>query len=79
MKKQGPFGKPRHKLMVIDGQVVIAGSFNYTRNANKLNDENIMILGDLDTESNEARKPGKRGTWARKGPAFNGAGRIPGN
>ena len=44
--------KPRklhHKLMVIDGQLIIAGSFNYTHPANKLNDENIIIIGDLDS------------------------------
>ncbi|MEO1033523.1 MAG: phospholipase D-like domain-containing protein [Bacteroidota bacterium] len=43
--------KPRklhHKIMVIDKQVIIAGSFNYTAPANLTNDENIIILGDLD-------------------------------
>lgn len=41
-------GKLHHKLMVIDDRLVIAGSFNYTEPANLLNDENIIILGDLD-------------------------------
>ena len=49
-------GKLHHKLMVLDGQVVIAGSFNYTGPANRLNDENIIILGDLDTESAAQKK-----------------------
>ena len=40
--------KLHHKLMVIDEQLIIAGSFNYTGPANYLNDENILILGDLD-------------------------------
>lgn len=47
-----PSPKPRklhHKLMVIDEQLVIAGSFNYTSPATQLNDENIIILGDLDS------------------------------
>lgn len=44
-------GKLHHKLMVLDQQVVIAGSFNYTGPANNLNDENIIIIGDLDTAS----------------------------
>lgn len=44
-------GKLHHKLMVLDEQVVIAGSFNYTGPANRLNDENIIILGDLDATS----------------------------
>jgi len=49
-------GKLHHKLMVLDEQVVIAGSFNYTGPANRLNDENIIILGDLETTSVAARK-----------------------
>ena len=44
--------KPRklhHKIMVIDERVIIAGSFNYTAPANLTNDENIIVIGDLDT------------------------------
>lgn len=47
-----PNPRPRklhHKLMVIDEQLTIVGSFNYTGPANQLNDENIILLGDLDT------------------------------
>jgi len=40
-------GKVHHKLMVIDGQVVVAGSFNYTGPANAVNDENIIVIGDV--------------------------------
>ncbi|MCK5004085.1 MAG: DUF1669 domain-containing protein [Candidatus Aminicenantes bacterium] len=50
-----PSPRPRklhHKLMVIDSQVIISGSFNYTGPANKTNDENILVIGDLD-EKNE--------------------------
>jgi phosphatidylserine/phosphatidylglycerophosphate/cardiolipin synthase-like enzyme len=39
-----------HKLMVIDERVVIAGSFNYTGPATTLNDENIIVLGDLEEQ-----------------------------
>jgi phosphatidylserine/phosphatidylglycerophosphate/cardiolipin synthase-like enzyme len=45
-----PDPKPRklhHKLMVLDEQLIIAGSYNYTHPANFLNDENLVILGDL--------------------------------
>ena len=42
-----PMRKMHHKLMVIDERVVIAGSFNYTGPANRVNDENIIMLGDL--------------------------------
>jgi phosphatidylserine/phosphatidylglycerophosphate/cardiolipin synthase-like enzyme len=49
-----PRARPRprklhHKLMVIDEQLIVAGSFNYTGPANLLNDENIVIIGDLET------------------------------
>ncbi len=44
-------GKLHHKLMVIDDQLTIFGSFNYTHPANKLNDENIKIVGDLEETS----------------------------
>jgi phosphatidylserine/phosphatidylglycerophosphate/cardiolipin synthase-like enzyme len=47
----GGVGKLHHKLMVLDSQVVIAGSFNYTGPANQTNDENIIILGDLEAKT----------------------------
>jgi phosphatidylserine/phosphatidylglycerophosphate/cardiolipin synthase-like enzyme len=40
--------KVHHKLMVIDERLVIAGSFNYTAPATTLNDENILVIGDLE-------------------------------
>ena len=40
--------KIHHKLMVIDERLIIAGSFNYTEPATPLNDENIVVLGDLE-------------------------------
>jgi phosphatidylserine/phosphatidylglycerophosphate/cardiolipin synthase-like enzyme len=42
--------KVHHKLMVIDEQVVVAGSFNYTAPANEYNDENIFVLGSVHPE-----------------------------
>lgn len=47
VQKTDKLNKLHHKLMVIDEQVVVAGSFNYTGPATRLNDENVMILGDL--------------------------------
>jgi phosphatidylserine/phosphatidylglycerophosphate/cardiolipin synthase-like enzyme len=49
------FRKLHHKLMVIDRAIVIAGSMNYTRPANLLNDENIFVLGSpyADLPANE--------------------------
>jgi len=67
VKKGNGVGKLHHKLMILDDQVIIAGSFNYTGPANMINDENIIILGDLDTsvaaQKNAQKKLAK---YARK-------------
>ena len=55
LKKPRP-RKLHHKLMVIDEQLIIAGSFNYTGPANQLNDENMVILGDLDEGDFESKQ-----------------------
>jgi phosphatidylserine/phosphatidylglycerophosphate/cardiolipin synthase-like enzyme len=52
---QGGLGKLHHKLMTIDDQVSIFGSFNYTGPANKSNDENILIVGDLEETASTAK------------------------
>jgi phosphatidylserine/phosphatidylglycerophosphate/cardiolipin synthase-like enzyme len=46
--------KLHHKLMVIDKQTIIAGSFNYTDPANTLNDENIIIIGNSEETDSAA-------------------------
>ena len=35
-----------HKVIIIDGRTVIFGSFNFTKNADKDNDENLLIIDD---------------------------------
>jgi phosphatidylserine/phosphatidylglycerophosphate/cardiolipin synthase-like enzyme len=40
--------KVHHKLMVIDDQRIILGSCNYTGPATTLNDENMVVIGDLE-------------------------------
>ena len=57
-------GKLHHKLMVIDEQLIIAGSFNYTGPANRLNDENIIILGNLESEGESKRKQKQLASYA---------------
>ena len=39
-------GKLHHKVLVLDGKVVIDGSFNFTGPANEYNDENLFIIRD---------------------------------
>jgi len=46
--------KLHHKLMVIDERLLIVGSFNYTAPATTLNDENIIVIGDLEETDPEA-------------------------
>ena len=48
------------KLMVIDGRLVIAGSLNYTGPATTLNDENILVLGDLEETKPDAEAAQRR-------------------
>ena len=60
VSQKGKLRKLHHKLMVIDKQVIIAGSFNYTGPANNLNDENVMVIGDLGTEKVASIKAQKR-------------------
>lgn len=60
--------KLHHKLMVIDEQVLIVGSFNYTEPATVFNDENIVVLGDVEETGPPASRPSgpSRGTrWTR--------------
>lgn len=52
--------KVHHKLMVIDDRMTIIGSFNYTGPANLVNDENIVVLGDLDMRDNPAAEDAQR-------------------
>lgn len=35
-----------HKVMLIDGEVVVTGSYNFTRSAEERNDENLIIIKD---------------------------------
>ncbi len=43
-------GNPKtfhHKVIIIDGKIVIFGSFNFSANADESNDENILIVHDV--------------------------------
>ena len=44
-------GNPRlmhHKVIIIDGQIVITGSYNFSNNAEQNNDENTLIIHNQD-------------------------------
>ncbi|MGD8813544.1 MAG: phospholipase D-like domain-containing protein [Anaerolineales bacterium] len=36
-----------HKVIVIDGETVITGSYNFSRSAQEFNDENVLVLHDV--------------------------------
>lgn len=37
-------GKMHHKVFIIDGKTVVTGSYNFSKNAESQNDENILVL-----------------------------------
>jgi len=48
VRQDGNNGILHHKVFVIDEQVVITGSFNFSNNAVESNDENVVIIRDPD-------------------------------
>lgn len=40
----GNKGQMHHKVMIIDGQIVVMGSYNFSASAEKTNDENVIII-----------------------------------
>jgi phosphatidylserine/phosphatidylglycerophosphate/cardiolipin synthase-like enzyme len=59
-------GKVHHKLMVIDEKVVVVGSFNFTGPANRMNDENIIVIGDiLESDGEVLKRQRQIGGYAR--------------
>jgi phosphatidylserine/phosphatidylglycerophosphate/cardiolipin synthase-like enzyme len=40
-----------HKVIVIDGMIVITGSYNFSRSAQEFNDENVLVLHNADVAS----------------------------
>ncbi|MDR2500148.1 MAG: phospholipase D family protein [Treponema sp.] len=42
--KHPGYGSMHHKFAVIDGMIVITGSYNWTANASKNNDENMVVI-----------------------------------
>lgn len=46
VRLDGIDGLMHHKVIVIDGEIVITGSYNFTRSADEVNDECVLILYD---------------------------------
>ncbi len=48
VRKDGNSGSMHHKVFVIDGTIVVTGSFNFSNNADRSNDENMVFLNHTD-------------------------------
>lgn len=61
----GESGLMHQKFAVIDRKVVLTGSYNWTRSADTLNDENLLLFRDATPLAEEYRKTFFR-LWDRK-------------
>ena len=48
VRQDGNNGVMHHKVVIIDGQVAVIGSFNFSNNAVESNDENVVIIRNPD-------------------------------
>ncbi len=48
VRLDGELGLMHHKVLIIDRQVVVLGSYNFTASAEKTNDENVLIIHNPD-------------------------------
>jgi len=61
-------GNPRsmhHKVMIIDGRIVVTGSANFSNNADRFNDENVLIIANEDLAQAYVREFERRWREAR--------------
>jgi phosphatidylserine/phosphatidylglycerophosphate/cardiolipin synthase-like enzyme len=48
VRQDGNPGSMHHKVIVIDGRIVVTGSANFSNNADRSNDENVLIIANED-------------------------------
>lgn len=51
-----------HKVIIVDREIVITGSFNFSQNATRSNDENLVIIQDADLAAQYLNEYSRR--WA---------------
>jgi phosphatidylserine/phosphatidylglycerophosphate/cardiolipin synthase-like enzyme len=51
-----------HKVIVIDGEIVVTGSFNFSESADQSNDENVLVIHNRDVADYYLREFDRR--WA---------------
>ncbi len=64
-KQKRRTGLMHQKFAVIDGRVVLTGSYNWTVSANRFNDENLLLFRDAGPLAEEYRKEFFR-LWGKK-------------
>jgi phosphatidylserine/phosphatidylglycerophosphate/cardiolipin synthase-like enzyme len=62
VRQDGNPGTLHHKVFVIDDEIVITGSFNFSNNADESNDENVVIVTNADIAARYLREFERR--WA---------------
>jgi phosphatidylserine/phosphatidylglycerophosphate/cardiolipin synthase-like enzyme len=71
--RQGPRSKMHHKFAILDGRIVLTGSYNWTLESEEQNFEDLVILRDPQLVANYSREFGA--LWAEavgRGGAVNG-------
>ena len=62
VRQDGNPGAFHHKVFIIDDQVVVTGSFNFSNSADESNDENVIIIANRDIAAQYLQEFGRR--WA---------------
>jgi phosphatidylserine/phosphatidylglycerophosphate/cardiolipin synthase-like enzyme len=44
VRRDGNDGQMHHKVIIIDGKIVVTGSYNFSASAEQRNDENVVII-----------------------------------
>jgi phosphatidylserine/phosphatidylglycerophosphate/cardiolipin synthase-like enzyme len=47
VREDGQTGQMHHKVIIIDRRIVVTGSYNFSRNAEERNDENLLVITDM--------------------------------
>lgn len=62
VRQDGNPGNLHHKVLIIDDRIVVTGSANFSNNADRFNDENLIILANADLTREYLREFDRR--WA---------------
>jgi phosphatidylserine/phosphatidylglycerophosphate/cardiolipin synthase-like enzyme len=62
VRQDGNAGSMHHKVVIIDGRIVVTGSANFSNNADRFNDENVLIIANQDLAQAYLREFERR--WA---------------